>query len=107
MKLLTTPTPRTRIFPTIFSNMLGAPEFVYPFFPQLASYGSPGQSISGWTTPTDSLSPRFFRLPVVDITTIQCTPRSVGLGDGVCSNPRETYLSTSNYAHPYINIAPL
>lgn len=69
--------------------MLGAPEFVYPFFPQV-SHGNPGQSINGWHLPTDSRSRRFFRLPVVDITTITCTPRSVACACG--EPPTKTFV---------------
>ena len=63
-----------------------SPGFLYPWFGKTKAtyrpwvrknnkpaYGDP-TTVPGWTIPTDSQSRRMFRLPVADITKMQCSP---------------------------------
>ena len=80
------------------SDIACAPEFSYPWFPELMYRPSrdsqTSRKVEGWVNPNDSATRLMYRLPVLDVNQIQCTPspfvNSSG-HDGVTPRPALNY----------------
>jgi hypothetical protein len=79
-----------------------APDFEYPWFSELlsAGYGWPrvnpfDKPVTPWHNPPDSLTRRMFRLPVVDLSQLTCTP-SPFINAGHSQNPAALRASISS-----------
>lgn len=76
-----------------------APNFEYPWFRELlrsaSSTGPYDEPVTPWHNPPDSLTRRMFRLPVVDLSKLTCTP-SPFINAGHAQNSAQTRPSRSS-----------